>query len=135
MRVYGAIELDRGGKDVGALKNAVKAAREGKQVAIFPQGHRYPGENPATTPIKSGAGLIAYHSHVDVIPVCIKTKDVKYRFLRKIEVIVGKPIKYSEFDFENGRYDEFKSATDLMFGKVCELGGYAALPPATEVKE
>ena len=132
MRVFGAVELDRGGKDVGALKNAVKIAREGKQVAIFPQGHRFPGENPANTPIKSGAGLITYHSHVDVIPVCIKTKNEKYRFLRKIEVIIGKPIKYNEFGFEKGRYDEFKSATEYMFAKVCELGGYTALPESCE---
>ena len=128
MRALGAVELDRGGKDVGALRNAVKLVREGKQIAIFPQGHRYPGENPANTPIKNGAGLITYQSYADVIPVCIKTKDEKYRFLRPIEVIIGKPIKYSEFNFTRGGYEEYKAATAKMFGTLCELGGYTALP-------
>lgn len=124
MKVLGAVSLDRGGKDVGALKNAVNIVREGKQIAIFPQGHRYPGENPADTPIKSGAGLIAYHTHADVLPVCLKTKDQKYRFLRRIEVIIGKPIKYSELGFDKGGYGEFKDATDETFRRICELGGF-----------
>ena len=35
MRAWGAIPLDRAGKDVGALKNAVKVAKEGKTLALF----------------------------------------------------------------------------------------------------
>lgn len=124
MRVFGAIELDRGGKDVGALKNAVKCLKAGQTISIFPQGHRYPCENPADTPIKNGLGLIAYHSGACVLPVCIKTKDVKYRFLRRIDLIIGKPIKYSEFGFTGGKYEEYKAATALAFSKTCELGGY-----------
>ena len=123
-KALGAVKLDRGGKDVGALKNAVKLVRAGKTIAIFPQGHRYPGVNPADTPIKSGIGLIACHSHCDVIPVCLKTKDVKYKFLRKIEIIFGKPIKYSELGFDKGGFGEYKDATDKMFSEVCLLGGY-----------
>ena len=124
MRAWGAIPLDRGGRDVGALKNAVAVAKEGKTIALFPQGHRMPGINPKDTPVKSGAALIAYHAHADVLPVCIKTKDVKYKFMRKIEVIYGKPIKYSELGFEKGSIDEFKDATAKIFDEVCKLGGY-----------
>ena len=130
MRAWGAVPLDRAGRDVGALKNAIKIAKEGKTLAIFPQGHRCPGINPAETSVKSGAALIAYHSHADVLPVCIKTKDVKYKFMRKIEVIYGKPIKYSELGFEKGTIGEFKDATAKIFNEVCKLGGYTALPEA-----
>lgn len=128
----GAVPLDRGGKDVGALKNAVKIVKQGKTLAIFPQGHRFPGENPADTPYKNGIGLIAYHSHADIIPVCLKTKGQKYGFLRKIEVIYGKPIKYSELAFNKGGYSEYKNATDKAFLKSCELGGF--LPSANTVE-
>lgn len=124
MKAWGAIPLDRGGKDVGALKNAVTVAKQGKTLALFPQGHRMPGINPADTSVKSGAALIAYHSHADILPVCIKTKDVKYKFMRKIEVIYGKPIKYSELGFERGSIGEFKDATAKIFSEVCKLGGY-----------
>lgn len=118
----GAIKLDRSGKDVGALKNAIGAIKDGKVVAIFPQGHRYPGEDPSNTPIKSGAGLIAYRSGADVIPVCIRTKNFKYKFLQKIYVYVGKPIKYSELGFVDGNSAEYRAATELIFSKICSLG-------------
>ncbi|MBE6537688.1 MAG: (d)CMP kinase [Ruminococcaceae bacterium] len=128
MRALGAVELDRGGKDVGALKNAVKLVKDGSVIAIFPQGHRYPGVNPATTPIKNGAALISYRAHGDIIPVCIKTKNEKYRFLRRIDIIIGEPMKYSELGFTDGGYDEYKAVTEKVFAKVCSLGGYDALP-------
>ncbi len=126
-KALGAVELDRGGKDVGALKSAIKLVREGSTVVIFPQGHRYPGVNPATTPIKSGGALIAHKAMCDVIPVCIKTKNVKYAFLRKRYIIFGKPIKYSELGLKNGGREEYKNAMDKVFGEICKLGGYDAL--------
>lgn len=124
----GAVPLDRGGRDVGALKNAVNKVKDGKTIAIFPQGHRYPGENPADTPIKSGMGLIAYHSHADVIPVCLKTKDGRYKLFRKIEVIYGKPIKYSQLGFERGGSAEYRDATSEAYLQGCALGGYLPSP-------
>lgn len=130
MRSWGAIPLDRGGKDVGALKNAVAVAKKGKTLALFPQGTRRAGINPRETAVKSGAGMIAYHSHADILPVCIKTEGLKYRFMRKIEIIYGKPIKYSELGFEKGSVGEFKDATNKAFDVICELGGYTSLPSA-----
>ena len=135
MRALGAVQLDRGGRDVGALRSAVNLVKEGKQIAIFPQGHRYPGVNPAETPIKNGAALITYHAHADVIPVCIKTKGEKYKFLQPIEVIIGKPIKYSEFNFEKGGSEEYRVATAKMFSTLCALGGYNALPAPGDTEE
>lgn len=132
MRSWGAIPLDRGGKDVGALKNAVAVAKKGKTLALFPQGTRRPGVNPCETTVKSGAGMIAYHSHADMLPVCIKTDKCKYKFMRKIEIIYGKPIKYSELGFNTGSVGEFKDATAKTFDVICTLGGYtAALPEST----
>ena len=126
IKKLGAIPLDRGGKDIGAIKTSVEVLKNGGALAIFPQGHRYPGENPATTPTKNGAALISYRSGCDIVPVCIKTKGYKYRFLGRIEVVFGKPIKNSELGFVNGGTDEYKAATDKIFGEVLRLGGYSA---------
>lgn len=128
IKACGAVKLDRGGKDIGALKNAVTLVRSGRTIAIFPQGHRFPGENPADTPFKSGIGHIAYHAHADILPVCIRAKDVKYKLFRKKELIIGKPIKYSELGFNEGKYAEFKDAAEKAFMSTCALGGY--LPTA-----
>ncbi len=135
IRKLGAIPLDRGGKDIGAIKTAVDVLKNDGALAIFPQGHRYPGVNPATTPTKNGAALISYRSGCDVVPVCIKTKGFKYHFLGKIDIIFGKPIKNSELGFVNGGTDEYKTATDKIFGEILRLGGFEQANDDTQPKE
>lgn len=130
----GAIRLDRGGSDVGAIKSSIKAAESGDCVAIFPQGHRYPGVDPSTTPTKNGAALIAFRSGCDVIPVCLKSKKNKYCIFRRIEVIFGEPIKNEELSFTDGGNEEYKRATDLIFSEILNLGGFPALPEAKSEK-
>ena len=133
IKKLGAIKLDRGGSDVAAIKTSVNLAKAGLNVAIFPQGHRYPKVDPSTTPTKNGAALIACKSEGDVLPVFIKTKGNKYSFLRRIEIIFGKPIKNSELGFISGGSDEYKAATDKIFSEILKLGGYDALPSPKEV--
>ena len=124
IKKLGAIKLDRGGSDVAAIKHSVNLAKAGYNIAIFPQGHRYPAVDPSKTPTKSGAGLIAYKSEADILPVFIKTKNNKYRIFRKIEIIFGKPIKNAELGFNAGGAAEYEAATDKIFSKVLMLGGY-----------
>lgn len=136
IRKLDAIELNRGGTDVSAIRKSIEAVKSGSALAIFPQGHRYPGVNPATTPIKNGAALIAYQSGCAVVPVCIKTKKFKYALFRRIDIIFGKPIENSELGFLNGGSDEYKAATEKIFAQILKLGEYDALPaPKTEEAE
>lgn len=135
VKALGAVKIDRGGADVGAIKAAVSAIENGKTVVIFPQGHRFPAVDPGTTPIRHGAGLIAYHAKSDVIPVCINIKKGKYALFRRTEIIYGRPIKYSELDFKEGGRDEYARATDMIFSSAVGLGDFSALPaydPAME---
>ena len=122
VKALGAVKIDRGGADVGAIKAAVSAIESGKTVVIFPQGHRCPGVNLASTQIRHGAGLIAYYAKCDVVPVCINIKGGKYSLFRKTEIIYGKPIKYSELGFTDGGREEYAAATEKIFGQVIELG-------------
>jgi len=135
IKALGAVKLDRGGSDVGAIKKSIEIVKEGDLVALFPQGHRYPGVEPIDTPTKNGAGLITYRAKADVIPVCIKTKKHKYALFRKVEIIFGKPIPYEDLGFVNGGNEEYKAATDLIFEKIIELGGFQALPTPKGEKE
>ena len=127
IRLLGAFPVDRSGSDVGAIKTAISLVGDGGCLGIFPQGHRYPGVDPSTTPTKNGAALIAYKSESDILPVFIKTKGNKYAFLRKIEIIFGEPIKNSALGFTSGGGDEYKAATDKIFGEILKLGDYDAL--------
>ena len=135
IKALGAVKIDRGGSDVGAIKTAVSTIQDGKTVSIFPQGHRFPGVNPATTPIRHGAGLIAYYAKCDVVPVCIQLKKGKYSLFRRTDIIYGKPIKYSELGFSEGGRDEYARATELIYNSIVSLGDFASLPdydPALE---
>ena len=131
----GAVKIDRGGADVGAIKAAVGAIQDGKTVTIFPQGHRYPGVDPTTTQVRHGAGLIAYHAKCDVIPVCIKIKGSKYSLFRKTVVIFGKPIKYEDLGFNEGGRDEYAAATEKVFKRIVEMGDFSGLPAYDPTKD
>ena len=128
IKALGAIKLDRGGADVAAVRKSVNLITEGELVAIFPQGHRYPAVEPASTPRKNGAGLIAHKSHSDVIPVCIKVKKHKYGIFKKVEIIFGKPIPYAQLGLKDGGNDEYRAATDKIFGEIVKLGGFEESP-------
>ena len=125
MKALGAVKLDRGGNDVAAIRKSIEVAENGEIISIFPQGHRYPAVDPSTTPTKNGAGLVAYRSGCDVIPVFIKTKGNKYGIFRKIDIFYGKPIKNSSLGFKHGGNEEYKAATDLIFNEILNLGGYS----------
>lgn len=117
----GAYGVDRGKGDIGAIKKTLSILGEENIVAVFPQGTRYAGVDPAQTEIKSGVGMMVYRSKADVQPVFIRVKHYKYRFLRKKEVIIGKPIKYEEFGFANGGTDEYEKAARLVFDRILAL--------------
>ena len=132
MKALGAVKLDRGGNDVGAIRKSIEIAESGEIVSIFPQGHRYPAVDPSTTPFKNGAGMVAYRAGCDVIPVFIKTKGNKYGLFQRVDIFYGKPIKNSELGFKSGGNDEYKAATAKIFARLLELGGYSYNADAKE---
>ena len=129
IRKFGAIKVDRGTADISAIRASVEAAQSGRVLTIFPQGHRYPGVDPATTKVHHGAAMIAYHSKCPVVPVGIKVKNAKYGFLKRIRIIYGKPISYEELGFVNGGRDEYELATKKIFDEIIKLCDYSDLPP------
>jgi 1-acyl-sn-glycerol-3-phosphate acyltransferase len=129
IRALGACSLDRGGGDVAAIKKTIALASGGELVAIFPQGHRYGGKNPADTPIKSGAGMIALRAGCPVIPVCLKMKKQRYAPFRRVRVIFGKPIPPSDLVLEGQSGSEaYRAVSEKIFAEICALGGFAPTP-------
>ncbi len=125
IRMLGATPVTRNGKDVGAMKTMIRLSGEEAQlVTVFPQGTRRAGQNPADTEIKNGIAMVAYRANVPMIPLCIVTKDVKYRMFRRVELRIGKPISPAEAGLLNGGAEEYTAAANYTFRKICELGGY-----------
>jgi 1-acyl-sn-glycerol-3-phosphate acyltransferase len=128
IRTLGAIKIDRKGNDVVALRACTQLAKLGEAVAIFPQGHRYPGVNPATTPLRAGAAQIAFRSGCDILPVCIKVKNNKYGFFRRVTIVVGKIIPHDSLPFGNGGTESYEAVTKTVFEHIVELGDFSDLP-------
>ena len=122
IRMLGAFPIDRGGSDVGAIKNAVSLVKEGRCMGIFPQGHRYPGKNPRETATKNGAALICTRAEADVVPVYIMKKNNTHKLFRKTRVIIGEKIPFEELDYQPEANGEYARITGVIFDRVCSLG-------------
>ena len=122
IRLLGAFPIDRGGSDVGAIKTAVAMVKEGSSMGMFPQGHRYPGVDPRTTPTKNGAALICTRAGADVIPTYILRKNNAFRLFRRTWVVIGEPIPYEEFAYDPEANGEYARITGIIFDRICALG-------------
>lgn len=122
IRALGAYPVNRGGADVGAIRHTIEMLQQGVGVGMFPQGHRYNGVDPRETKVKTGAAMIAQKAGVQILPVFIKVKNNRQRFLCRKEVIVGKPISMAELSYDPEAAGEYQRIADLLFERVCELG-------------
>lgn len=122
IKMLGAFPIDRGGNDVGAIKHAVDMLKEGKCVGLFPQGHRYPGVDPAETPTKNGAALICTRAGADIVPVYIWRKNNTFRIFKRTYVIIGDKIPFESFEYDQTASGEYKRITDIVFKNICDMG-------------
>ena len=122
IRMLGAFPIDRGGKDVGAIRTAVDMVSEGKCIGIFPQGHRYPGVDPRKTPTKNGAALIAARTQADIVPAYIMRKKDTFKLFRKTYVIIGERIPFEELHYDLEANGEYARITARVFDRVCAIG-------------
>ncbi len=120
----GAFPVDKSsvGASTAAIKKSIALLQNGEIVAIYPQGHRYPGISPKETKPRSGVGMMVYHAKCPVLPVLIQpNKKWKIIPFRKTKVVIGKPIAYEEFTFTEGKNAEYNEAAALVFSRITEL--------------
>ena len=122
IRALGAYPVNRGGADVSAIRHTITMLQNGVSVGMFPQGHRYNGVDPRTTDVKTGAAMIALKAGVPVLPVFIKIKGNRLRFLCRKEIIIGKPITLEEMAYNPEAPGEYQRVADYLFERVCRLG-------------
>ncbi len=122
IRALGAFPIDRGGSDVGAIKKAVELVKGGRCLGIFPQGHRYPCENPRNTKTKNGMALIATKAEADIVPVYIWRKKNKFRLFRRTYIIIGDVIDYRSLAYDPEEKGGYARITEVVFDNICTLG-------------
>ncbi|MBQ3063622.1 MAG: 1-acyl-sn-glycerol-3-phosphate acyltransferase [Clostridia bacterium] len=121
IRKLGAFPVARGKGDVGAIKHAIKLLEGGRSVGVFPQGTRMPGRELRDCSVKAGAGMIAARAGAQVLPVYIKMKKRSWRFLRRVDVIVGKPIPFADFHYNPAASGEYARITGEIYEQICLL--------------
>ena len=72
--------------------------------------------------------MIAAKSNCPVLPICIKTKGMRFKLFQRTEIIFGAPIPpetISKLVSEGKSYSEI---SDFIFEKICVLGQFSHVP-------
>lgn len=116
VRKLAAFPVDRGQTDIGAIKTAMHALREQKNVLIFPEGTRV-RKGKVSQP-HSGAILLATRMKVPVVPIYLSTKK---RFLQPVTLIYGEPY-LPQYAGAKPTPEELESLTAELMQKCYALG-------------
>jgi 1-acyl-sn-glycerol-3-phosphate acyltransferase len=117
----GAFPVNRGQKDTVAIETAVRLAREGNIVAMFPEGTRRTKglmKKHEARP-RSGAARIALEAGVPLVPAAVKGTDKLLR-LARLRVAYGAPV---EIDDLRGKdiAEAAQEATARLMARIAEL--------------
>ena len=112
-----AIPIARGAGDIGAVKTALKALREGKILGMFPEGTRT-RDNGGLQPFESGAALLALRSKVPVVPAYIKGR---YKFWHRVTITYGAPIDLSALYPGRVNSQQVEQATGTLYEAMKKL--------------
>lgn len=119
IRLFGAFPVKRGEGDNGIIDTAVGKLREGKNLAIFPEGTR--SKDGKVGRGKTGVALIAARAGVPVVP-CGIAYDGKLCFRKKITVRYGKPISPEQLRIsDTPQPRELKELKTTIMSSITEL--------------
>jgi 1-acyl-sn-glycerol-3-phosphate acyltransferase len=121
LRYGGAFKVNRGQGDEQAIDTAVRLARDGEVVAIFPEGTRR--EKGLIKKFESrphtGAARVALAAGVPLVPAAIAGTD-RIRRLGPLRVVYGPPVELDdlrELELREGA----KIGTDRLMSAIHEL--------------
>ncbi len=119
IKAFDAFPVTRG-EGMAAIRASIKLLKDGKCLAIFPEGkrvrtHGVLGEG------RRGAVMIATKANVGILPVGI---EATYKFRSKVKVVVGEYIDMTDYSTKKLSSDELHDITnDMLMKKIAELAG------------
>jgi len=118
----GGFPVRRGERDLEAMETAIRLAREGHAVAMFPHGTRQrKGLVKRYQPkAHTGAARIALEAGVPLVPAAISGTD-RLRKLGPLRVRYGKPIPLDDLK-DKDPSDAAKEATNRLMAEIDRLG-------------
>jgi 1-acyl-sn-glycerol-3-phosphate acyltransferase len=118
----GAFKVNRGLADVEAVETAVRLAREGNVVAMFPEGtRRRKGLVKKHQPRpRSGAARIALEAGVPLVPAAVAGTD-RLLALGPIRVAYGAPVEIDDLRESSDLRSASQEATERLMARIAEL--------------
>ena len=113
--VFEAIPVKRDEKDITAIKESLKALKNGQCIALFPEGTRNGLEKGEKT--KDGVAFFAVRSGAKVVPCGIKGGTKQNR---KVTITYGKPLDYGKYKGEKDK-DILDKITKEIMDDIIEL--------------
>jgi 1-acyl-sn-glycerol-3-phosphate acyltransferase len=130
-----SIPVDRDGRDMSAVKEALNRLRHGELIGIFPEGRLNTGEG--LLPANPGIALLALRAKVPVYPVFIHNapaggNSMVAPFMRicRVRVTYGDPIDLSPWHGRRKDRATLSEVTTVMMRELARLGGTTFAPPA-----
>lgn len=128
LRVLQVIPVGRGGIDTAATKAAIRYARQGDLVGMFPEG-RINDTDRLMLPGRPGAALVALRARVPVIPCYLEGTPYGgqvfsfFWLAAKARLVVGKPIDISAYYGRESERDVLEELTRRFMIEIAKLGG------------
>ena len=118
----GAFKVRRGTGDREAIETAIRLAREGNVVVMFPEGtRRRKGLVKKHQPrARSGAARIALEAEVPLIPAALAGTD-KLLTLGPLRVAFGAPLEIDDLRAKNDFRRSSQEATERLMASIAEL--------------
>jgi 1-acyl-sn-glycerol-3-phosphate acyltransferase len=119
------IPVNLEGGDRSALKTLLRILNAGECALVFPEGTRTP--DGSLQPAEPGLGLLIAKTRAPVVPMRIfGAFDAwpihgKLRFFRKITVVVGEPIHFSEADVAGRGKDLYLRLSQRVMNAIAAL--------------
>jgi 1-acyl-sn-glycerol-3-phosphate acyltransferase len=140
-RAMRVIPVARSGKDMGPIKEALRALKDGDMIGIFPEA----GINltDKLLPADTGVGWLALAAKCPVYPAYIHNAPVGYTMVapfftfQQVHVTFGEPMTFKEFYGRKKTYEVVSEVTLKIMHEVGRLGGedmtgYRCLYPGEE---
>jgi 1-acyl-sn-glycerol-3-phosphate acyltransferase len=122
LHAAGAFPVHRGLGDREAVETAIRLAREGNVVVMFPEGtRRAKGLAKKHQPRpRSGAARIALEAGVPLVPAAVAGTDRLLR-LGPLRIAYGPPVEMDDLRATGDMRDSSHEATDRLMASIAEL--------------
>jgi 1-acyl-sn-glycerol-3-phosphate acyltransferase len=133
-RACEVIPTNRRGSDTAAIKAAIRYARAGGLVGMFPEG-RINTTDALLLPGRTGAALIALKARVPVVPCYVSGSPFDGTIWHslitpaRVRIVVGEPIDVSEFDGRENERHVLDELTRRFLQQIARLAGEPDFEP------